>query len=76
MTEMNEWKRKNVFVKEIRRFLKRFRIMEVKTEVQAEAKEIEPGEESETSALVSKRGYEPTGRFVVNIRLVGYWRQP
>lgn len=75
MTEMVEWKRKNAFVREIRRFLKRFRIVEVKTEVQAEAKEIEQGEESGMATLIGQRGYKPTGRFVVNIRLIGYWRQ-
>ena len=73
---MKEWKRKNPFVSQIRNFLKRFRILEVTTEVQAEAKEVESSEEPGPATLIGQRGYEPTGRFVVKIRLVGYWRQP
>lgn len=73
---MKEWKRKNNFIRELRRFLKRFRIVEVQTEVLAEAKEIEPGEDPGQATLIGQHGYEPSGRFVVNIRLIGYWRQP
>ena len=61
-----EWKRKNPFVGEIRRFLKRFRIMEVKTESFGEMHEVE-------TPMGGKR-YGATGRDVVIIRLTGYWR--
>ncbi len=62
-----EWKRKHAFVAEIRRFLRRFRIVEMKTEVFAEM------HETETPTCGTR--YEPTGRDVVVIKLTGYWRQ-
>lgn len=63
---MIEWKRKNNFIREIRRFLKRFRIVEVKSECFGEMHEIEIPTGGTRQAA--------TGRDVVIIRLTGYWR--
>jgi len=77
---MTEWKRKHAFVGELRRFLRRFRIVEMKTEVLAEAEcvepytEREPGEHPGQATLIGQCQFRPTGRFVVNISLTGYWR--
>lgn len=64
---MVEWKRKNVFVGEIRATLKRFRIRAVEAETYAEL------EEAENPA----GGYQwkPTGRDVVIMKITGNWRQ-
>jgi len=63
---MTEWKRKHAFVGEVRRFLRRFRILELKTEVFQEAEE--------TEVPTGGTRYQGTGRDVVVIRLTGHWR--
>jgi len=63
---MTEWKRKHTFVGEVRRFLRRFRILELKTEVFQEAEE--------TEVPTGGTRYTSTDRFVVIIRLTGHWR--
>lgn len=78
---MVEWLRKNSFIKDLRAYLKRFRIVEMKTEVLEELKEIAPystavpGEQPGAAVIMGQKGYEPTGRFVIQIRLTGFWRQ-
>lgn len=61
-----EWKRKHAFVGEIRRFLRRFRILEVKAETfqETEAADVPTG----------GTRYQATGRDVVIIKLTGHWR--
>jgi len=76
-----DWKRKNTFVRELRALLKRFRIVEMKTDVALEATDAVPtalvGNPGQAGLpLVTERRYEPTGRVLVNIRLVGFWRSP
>ena len=63
---MTEWKRKHTFVGEVRRFLRRFRILDLKTETfqETEATEVPTG----------GTRYQGTGRDVVIIRLTGHWR--
>ena len=75
------WTRKNSFIANLRKFLRRFRIVEMSSEVFAESAEVGPDEEvpvegkPEESVLVGKKQYQPTGRFVIQIRLTGFWRQ-
>ncbi|MDD5220933.1 MAG: hypothetical protein PHV11_10225 [Candidatus Bipolaricaulis sp.] len=63
---MNDWKRKKPFITELRRFLRRFRILELKTETFQETEEAE--------IPTGGRRYQATGRDVVIVRLVGHWR--
>lgn len=74
---MVEWLRKNSFIRELRAYLKRFRIVDVQREVYQEMKVIEPPESQVggSSNIFGQRSYEPTGRFVIQIRLTGFWRQ-
>lgn len=63
---MVEWLRKNGFIRELRAYLKRFRILEVERDVYHELKLVENA--------TGGQSYEPTGRFVIQIRLTGFWR--
>ncbi|MFA5429826.1 MAG: hypothetical protein WC329_01550 [Candidatus Omnitrophota bacterium] len=62
-----EWKRKNTFIKDLRQFLRRFRIVEVTRDVFKELEEVD--------IPTGGRQYQETGRFVIQIRLTGFWRQ-
>ena len=64
---MVEWLRKNGFIRELRAYLKRFRIVDVQREVYHELKSVENP--------TGGQSWEPTGRFVIQIRLTGFWRQ-
>lgn len=64
---MVEWLRKNSFIRELRAYLKRFRIVDVQREIYHELKPVENA--------AGGQSYEPTGRFVIQIRLTGFWRQ-
>jgi hypothetical protein len=71
-----EWLRKNSFVKDLRAYLKRFRIVDVQREVYQEMKVVQPPESQVGGPNVfGQPYYEPTGRFVIQIRLTGFWRQ-
>ena len=63
---MIEWLRKNGFIRELRAYLKRFRIVEVQREIYHELKSVENP--------AGGQFWEPTGRFVIQIRLTGFWR--
>lgn len=64
---MPDWKRKNKFISELRAYLKRFRIVDVQRDVYHE---LAPNENA-----TGGQTWEPTGRFVVIIRIFGFWRQ-
>jgi hypothetical protein len=71
-----EWLRKNGFIRELRQYLKRFRIVDVQKEVYQEMKVVQPPESQIGGPnLFGQATYEPTGRIVIQIRLTGFWRQ-
>ena len=64
-----KWLRKRPFWGELRKFLKGFRVIEVRTEV---------GDERGAPPMLQRQSgaYVPTGRRIIRITLVGFQRPP
>jgi hypothetical protein len=64
-----KWLRKRPFWGEMRKFLKGFRVIEVRTEV---------GDERGAPPMLQRQSgaYVPTGRRVIRLTLIGYQRPP